>query len=218
GWWSMANNFPAGFSRGAVEELSRLKSEPAWMLQKRLQAWDSYEQTPFPLGRRGDLGTLRIFSNFKFQQLTPYVAASSDDTLSAPIAQSLQEGLVDQRSGLFVQDNASVLRTELSEELKSKGVILTGLDSAVRDYPELVQQYFMTGCIPVTSSKYTALHAAFWSGGVFLYIPKGVDIEDPILTQIWLSAPASAIFAHTLIIAEELSSVRYVEEHNSSFA
>ncbi len=213
----MATNFAAGFSRSAVEELSRLKNEPAWMLQKRLQAWDSYEQTPFPLGRRGDLGTRRIFSNFKFQQLTPYVPASGDDRLSAPIAQSLKEALVDQRSGLVVQDNASVIRAELSEKLKSKGVILTDLDSAVRDYPELVQQYFMTTCVPVESSKYTALHAAFWSGGVFLYIPKGVDIEDPILTQIWLSAPASALFAHTLIIAEELSNVRYVEEHNSAF-
>jgi FeS assembly protein SufB len=213
----MATNFAAGFSRGAVEELSRLKSEPAWMLQKRLQAWDSYEQTPFPLGRRGDLGTQRIFSNFKFQQLTPYVSASGDDRLSASIAQSLQEALVDRRSGFVVQDNGSMIRAELSEELKNKGVVLTGLDSAVRDYPELVQQYFMTTCIPVESSKYTALHAAFWSGGVFLYIPKGVDIEDPILTQIWLSAPASALFAHTLIIAEELSNVRYVEEHNSAF-
>src|ERR1700693_6107377 len=114
----MANNFPAGCSRVAVEELSRLKGEPEWMLQKRLQAWDSYEQTPFPLGRRGDLGTRRIFSNFKFQQLTPYVpASSSEDAINrvpTHIAQSLKEALVDQRSGLVVQDNASVIRAELS--------------------------------------------------------------------------------------------------------
>ncbi len=223
----MANTFPAGFSRGAVEELSRLKHEPAWMLEKRLRAWESYEQTPFPLGRRGDLGTLRMFSNFKFQQLTPYVVGSESVGTDAKqdamnrvptyIARALREALVDQRSGLLVQDNASVVRTELSEELKGQGVILTDLDSALRDYPELVQRYFMTTCVPVETSKYTALHAAFWSNGVFLYIPKGVDIEDPILTQIWLSAPASALFAHTLIIAEELSNVRYVEEHNSAF-
>ena len=75
----------------------------------------------------------------------------------------------------------------------------------------------MTTCVPVESNKYTALHAAFWSGGVFLYIPKGVEIEEPILAQIWLDVPASATFAHTLIIAEELSSVRYVNEYNSSF-
>jgi Fe-S cluster assembly protein SufD len=213
----MANALSNGFSRSAVEELSRQKGEPEWMLQKRLQAWDLYESMETPLGRRGDLGTLRMFSNFKFQSLSPYVPSNGNSKLPAPIEQSLQEALVDQRSGLVVQRNASVVRTELDEELKRKGVILTDLDSAVRDYPELVQQYFMTSCVPVNSTKYTALHAAFWSGGAFLYIPKGVEIEDPILSQVWIDTPASATFAHTLIIAEELSSVRYVEEHNSAF-
>src|SRR5205823_241333 len=167
-----------GFSRGAVEELSRQKGEPEWMLQKRLQAWDIYENMQTPLGRRGDLGTLRMFSNFKFQQLNPYVPSNGNGTLPASIEQSLQEALVDQRSGLVVQRNASVERIELEEELKRQGVILTDLDTAVRDYPELLQQYFMTTCVPVNSTKYTALHAAFWSGGIFLYIPKGVEIED----------------------------------------
>src|SRR5258706_8605988 len=213
----MLNALSKGFSRSAVEELSRLKGEPEWMLQKRLQAWDLYENMETPLGRRGDLGTLRMFSNFKFQSLSPYVPANGNGTLPAPIERSLKEALVDQRSGLVVQRHASVVRTELDEELKRQGVILTDLDSAVRDYPELVQQYFMTSCVPVNSTKYTALHAAFWSGGVFLYIPKGVEIEDPILAQIWIDAPASATFAHTLIIAEEMSSVRYVEEHSSAF-
>ena len=213
----MANILASGFSREAVEELSRLKQEPAWMLQKRLHAWDTYEQMPAPLGRRGDLGTLRMFSNFKYQQLTPYVPADKNSPLPAPIVQSLQEALVDQRSGLIVQSNASVVKTELAEELRSQGVILTDLDRAVREYPELVQQYFMTTCVPVESTKYTALHAAFWSGGVFLYIPKGVEIEDPILAQLWIDAPSSATFAHTLIIAEEQSNVRFVEEHNSTF-
>jgi len=151
----------AGLSRSAIEELSRHKEEPEWMLQKRLQAWDIYESIPTPLGRRGDLGTLRMFSNFKFQLLNPYVVSKSNGTLPALIEQSLQEALVDQRSGLVVQRNASVERIELNEELKRQGVILTDLDSAVRDYPELVQQYFMTTCVPVNSTKYTALHAAF---------------------------------------------------------
>src|SRR6266487_965379 len=203
----MPNNVLSGLSRSAVEELSRQKGEPEWMLQKRLQAWDTYESMPTPLGRRGDLGTLRMFSNFKFQQLDPYVPSHGNRTLPAPIEQSLQEALVDQRAGLVVQRNASVVRTELDEELKRKGVILTDLD----------QQYFMTTCVPVNSTKYTALHAAFWSGGIFLYIPKDVEIEVPILTQIWIDTPASATFAHTLIIAEEQSNVRYVEEHNSAF-
>src|SRR5258708_7690056 len=205
-----------GLSRGAVEELSRLKGEPEWMLQKRLHAWDVYESTPAPLGRRGDLGTVRAVANFKYQDINPYVPVT--DSLSATIEQSLREAMVDTRAGLVGQRNASVVRTELDAELRSKGVILTDLDSAVREYPELVREYFMTNCVPVESNKYTAMHAAFWSGGVFLYIPKGVEIEEPILSQIWIDAPASATFAHTLIIAEEMSSVRFVNEYNSDCA
>jgi len=183
----MLNISAPGFSREAVVELSRHKGEPEWMLQKRLQAWESYQRLAAPLGRRGDLGTLRTLANFKFQALNPYVPSAGNDKLPAPIEQSLQEALVDQRSGLIVQRNSSVVRTELDEELKSRGVILTDLDTAVREYPELVQQYFMTDCVPVSSNKYTALHAAFWSGGIFLYLPKGVEVEDPIL------APSSRI-------------------------
>jgi Fe-S cluster assembly protein SufD len=224
----MVNTLANSLTRSAVEEISRQKGEPEWMLQKRLQAWDLYESMPTPLGRRGDLGTLRTFSNFKFQQLNPYVPSNGNGSLSAPIEPSnvgarliapvdARSGLVDARSGLIVQRNSSVVRTELDEDLKSQGVILSDLDTAVHDYPELVQQYFMTSCVPVDSNKYTALHAAFWSGGIFLYIPNGIEIEDPILAQIWIDTPASAIFAHTLIIVEEQSSVRYVEEQNSAF-
>jgi len=214
----MASTMAKGLTREAVEELSLRKGEPEWMLQKRLQAWDSYENTPTPLGRRGDLGTLRLVSNFKFQELVPSVSPGSDErgSLSTAIEQSLTEALVDERAGLIVQRNGSVVRTELAEGLRSVGVILTDLETAVREYPALVHQYFMTKCVPVDASKYTALHAAFWSGGIFLYIPKGVEIEKPILAQIWIDEPGSANFVHTLIVADELSSVRYVNEYNSS--
>lgn len=214
----MLNALAPGFSRGAVEELSRSKGEPEWMLQLRLHAWDVFESTPAPLGRRGDLGTLRTLANFKFGQLTPYIHVDAGEPLPAVIEQSLQEALVDERSGLIVQRNSVVVRSELSRELKEAGVILTDLDTAVREYPELVQKHFMTESVPVTSSKYTALHAAFWSGGFFLYIPKGVEIEKPILAQVWLDTPSSAIFSHTLIVSEDESSVRFVEEYNSTFS
>ncbi len=211
----MANLLALGLSRNAVEELSRMKGEPAWMLEKRLYAWDVYASTPAPLGRRGDLGTTRAMANFKFEDINPYVPANGSATLSRTIERSLQEALVDTRAGLIVQRNASVVRSELDEQLRSAGVILTDLDTAVREHPALVQQYFMTSCVAVESNSYTALHAAFWSGGTFLYIPRGVEIEEPILAQIWLDEPSSATFAHTLIVAEEMSSVRFVNEYNS---
>jgi Fe-S cluster assembly protein SufD len=211
----MANVLANGLSRGAVEEISRRQGEPEWMLQKRLQAWETFESLPAPLGRRGDLGTLRTFANFKFQQLTPYAASEG---LTPTIEQSLQTALASERAGLIVQRNSSVVHSELSEELKSQGVILTSLENAAREYPELVREYFMTRCIPVETDKYTAMNATFWSGGIFLYIPKGVEIEQPILGQVWIDAPGAIVCGHTLIIADELSSVRYVEEYNSDFA
>lgn len=214
----MPETLLSGFSRSAVEELSRRKGEPAWLLEKRLQAWEIYEKAPAPLGRRGDLGTLRMFSNFRFQDLSPYTPATSNGALPANVNQSLEQALVHQRSGLVVQHNASVVHVELAEDLRQQGVILTDLETAVREHPELVQQHFMTNCVPVDTDKYTALHAAFWSGGIFLYVPKGVEIADPILTQIWLDQPGAATFAHTLIIADELSSVRFVQELDSDGA
>ena len=215
----MANTLATGLNRDAVAALSHYKNETEWMLQKRLQAWDLYESLPAPLGRRGDLGTFRAVANFHFQEVSPFIPVDINGALPAVIQQSLreEEALVNERSGHIVQRNASIVHIDLDEALQRQGVILTSLDTAVRDYPELVQQYFMTTCVPVESNKYTALHAAFWSGGIFLYIPKGVEIEQPILSQIWIDSPASATFAHTLIIAEEQSSVRFVAEYNSAF-
>lgn len=211
----MPETLLSGFSRSAVEELSRSKGEPSWLLEKRLQAWETYEQTPSPLGRRGDLGTLRTFSNFQIQALKAYVPPTNQSTLPAPIAQSLEEALVDQRAGLIVQHNTSIVRIELNAELKQQGVILTDLETAVREHPELVQEYLFTRAVPAHTDKYTALHAAFWSGGVFLYVPKNVEIADPILTQIWIDEPDAATFVHTLIVADEQSNVRFVQELNS---
>src|SRR5579859_4106780 len=211
----MLKPLATGFSRDALEQLSRQKGEPEWMLQKRLHAWETYENTPTPLGRRGDLGTLQTVSRFKFQDLTPYVPSQKSEALQAAIDRSLQEALVDERSGLIIQHNGSVIHTELSEDLKQQGVILSDLETAVREHPELVQKYFMTEGVPVGSSKYTALHAAFWSGGFFLYVPRGVEIEAPLLAQVWIDAPGAAAFSHTLIIAEEQSNIRFVEEYTS---
>jgi FeS assembly protein SufB len=220
-----------GFSRAAVEELSRLKGEPAWMLQLRLHAWEIYENTPAPLGRRGDLGTYRTVANFKFQHLSPFTPSSSqadagqaDAINRVPTFSPDKSGVGGnvsgqfERSGLIAQLNSSVVYRELREDLKQQGVVLTDLDTAVHEYPELVQKYFMTECVPVATSKYSALHAAFWSGGFFLYVPEGVEIEQPILAQVYLNTPLSATFSHTLIIAEPQSSVRFVQEYNSLVA
>ncbi len=210
-------------SRGFVEELSRRREEPEWMRQKRLHAWEVYDRLDAPLGNRGDLGTLRTMANFKYQNLTPYVegishhALGSNGSLSATIEQALRDAPVGDRSGLIVQRNSSVVRVELDEALRAQGVILSSLETALREHPELVQQRFMTTCVPVESNKYTAMHAAFWTGGIFLYVPRGVAIVQPILAQFWIDEPAAAVFPHTLIVADTQSSLRFVCEYNSAF-
>src|SRR5579883_1211744 len=143
----MPETLLSGFSRSAVEELSRRKGEPEWMLQKRLQAWETFENTPAPLGRRGDLGTLRMLANFKVEELTPAGLEAGNGAQPAQPAQDL----VSQRAGLVVQRNGSVVHVELADELKQQGVILSDLESALREHPELVQQHFMTACVPVES-------------------------------------------------------------------
>ena len=212
----MLNTPALGLSRAAVEELSRQKGEPEWMLQKRLGAWETYENTAAPLGRRGDLGTMRTLANFNFQQLHTYVPSDKNQSLPDSFEQAQQGGLVEERAGTIIQHNSSVVRIELSESLKEQGVILTDMDTAVREHADLVQQYFMTDCVPVATNKYTAMHAALWSDGFFLYIPEGVEVEAPFLAQVFVDAPDAAIFTHSLIIAEQMSSVRYVSEFSSN--
>src|SRR5450432_2398042 len=110
----MLNALATGFSRDAVEALSRQKGEPAWMLEKRLQAWELYETLEAPLGRRGDLGTKRTLANFKFQQLNPYIPTEAA-SLPKAFEASLETSLVNERSGLIVQYNSTVVHTDLSE-------------------------------------------------------------------------------------------------------
>ena len=196
-----------GFTREGVEALSRLKGEPDWMLEKRLAAWQVYEQTPAPLGRRGDLGILARVARYHFDALVPFLAngASSNGHTALPAWES----------GLLVQHNSGVLARELDPTLAARGVILTDLDTAVREYADLVKRYFMTAVTP-QSGKYAALHGAFWSGGLFLYLPRGVSIDRPVLARYLLDQPNGTNFAHTLIIAEENSHLVYIEETASS--
>lgn len=203
----MTQTLTQGFSRAGVEALSQLKGEPDWMLEKRLAAWDVYEQTPAPLGRRGDLGVLARVARYKFETLTPFVANGAHANGHLP--------LPTWEAGLLVQQNSTVTARELDPALAAKGVILTDMDTAVREHPDLVQRYFMTG-VTVNDNKYAALHGAFWSGGLFLYVPKGVVLDRPVLARYLLDQANATNFAHTLIIADVGSQVIYIEETGSS--
>lgn len=206
----------AGFSRQALEELSSQRGEPDWVLQQRLEAWETYEQTPMPTRtdeewRRTDIRKLPISKVAPYGQLDGRVQSISE--LDPAVAGLL--GAEDQRAGLNVQIDSGVAFTGLSAELAGQGVIFTDLATAIAKHPDLVKQYFMTECVPATDNKFAALNGAFWAGGTFVYVPKGVKVEVPLRSEVYAGTPGAAVFPHTLIVAEEDASVVVVEAWDS---
>jgi Fe-S cluster assembly protein SufD len=204
-----------GFSREAVEELSRRKGEPAWVLEARLAAWDAFERLPMPQRtdeewRRTDIRPLKLDKLVPFAGVGERVA-SPDGLLSA-----IEGGVSDEsdRAGVIIQRDASTVFTEVASDVTAQGVIYCDLDTAVREYPELVQRYFMTQAVPANFGKFEALHAAFWQGGTFLYVPKNVAIELPFRSFTVGQKPA-AIFAHTLVVLDEGAEAFFVDAFNS---
>ena len=207
-----------GFSREGVEELSRAKGEPEWVLGARLAAWEVYEAMPMPTQqdeewRRTSLRALKL------DEVTPFGAqttiVSSLDELPAEVREGLS---LEGRAGLLVQHNSGLVYGWLSDELKAQGVILMGLDQAITAHPELVRQYFMSDAVTAQHDKFSALHGAFWSGGTFLYVPRNVVIETPIQTRVYADADAAAIFAHTLIVVEDNAAAVFIDEFTSPTA
>jgi len=120
-----------------------------------------------------------------------------------------------QRAGAVVQRDAATVHAEVDPALAARGVVFTDLDTAVREYPELVRQYFMTEAVPAGFGKFEALHAAFWQGGSFLYVPKGVQIELPFRAFAVGTEAGAAVFAHTLVVLEEGAEAFVVDAYRS---
>ena len=205
-----------GNSADAVVELSRLKGEPEWLRQRRLESWELYQRIPMPTlkdeeWRRTDIRRLRI---------DDFVPCSPDGhTVSSPhrVAEGLSEMIAecDDYGGILGhQDNGAVFR-ELSADLASQGVIFTDLDSAVREYPEVVERYFMTEAVKPDFNKFSALHGALFGAGTVLYVPEGVQATVPLRACHWTDGEGLGIFPHTLVIADRYSDVVFIEEHRT---
>jgi Fe-S cluster assembly protein SufD len=115
-----------------------------------------------------------------------------------------------ERAGLQIQRNSEVISTQLSRSAVDRGVILTGLDAAAAERPELVERY-LHSLVPPDRTKFTALHAAFRTGGTFVYVPRGVAVTLPLQTLTYLDAERTAVFPHTVLVAEEGSEVTYID-------
>ncbi len=207
-------------SAEAVVRLSATKQEPTWMRDWRLAAWRVSQELALPVGteeewRRTDLRGLDFE---QFLPLPPQVAAvQRREELSAFFLEhmTLPETTV---GGLVVHHDGSALWQTLDETLRSQGVIFCALDAAVQQHPELVQAHLMTQAVPVATSKFTALHAALWNGGTFIYIPPGVNVQLPLQALTAHMTAGAMEQSHVLLIADTQSQVTVVQEDVSGQA
>src|SRR5512136_1595140 len=164
------------FTREAVTALAERLNEPAWMREKRQVAWSVFEETPMPTTHDEDWRRTD-FSALQWDRLRLPVAGSINIKPAARLAdlpRYLRTALDEKQAaaGRLALVNGQLVYHELDEAVAGQGVIFTDLTTAVRDYPDLVQPHFMTECVAPSDGKFTALHGAFWQGGVFLYVPK----------------------------------------------
>jgi Fe-S cluster assembly protein SufD len=206
-----------GFSREAVEELSHRRNEPDWLKQKRVSAWEAYEQIPMPKRtdeewRRTDIRMLPIDEVAPFTEHEGRVA----DRSGLPAGVQTQIDAAGAISGVVVQRDSSTIYFEADPSLAEQGVIFSDLETAVSEHPDLLQKYFMLDeAVSENENKFAALHGAFWTNGVVLYVPRDVEIEVPFRVFSTLETPGLATFNHILIVAEEFSSVTLIDYYQS---
>ena len=203
-----------GLTEAIVREISEQKNEPAWMLEKRLKAFELYKETGLPQWGP-DLSALDL------EKIVYYVRPGTEEAKSwDDVPEDIKEtfdrlGIPEAEkkalAGVGAQYDSDVVYHNIKSDLEKKGVIFENMDVAVQKYPELVKKYFMTQCIPIHDHKFIMLHAAVWSGGTFIYVPKGVKVELPLQAYFRMNAEGGGQFEHTLIIADEGSEIQYIE-------
>jgi Fe-S cluster assembly protein SufB len=202
-----------GLSRKVVEDLSKMKGEPQWMLDFRLKSLDHYEKRPMP-NWGADL------SGIKFEDIFYYIRPSEGvgrtwDEVPEYIKNTFEKlGIPEAErkflAGVGAQYESEVIYHSLREDLEKLGVVFLDMDSALREYPDLVKQYFGT-IIPYNDNKFAALNSAVWSGGSFIYVPPGVKVEVPLQAYFRINAENMGQFERTLIIVDKDAYVHYVE-------
>lgn len=202
-----------GLNREIVTEISKMKNEPDWMLKIRLDALEMYNKLELPTWGP-DL------SDLKMDEIATYVRPKSGlntnwDDVPEDIKNTFDKlGIPDAEkkslSGVGAQYDSEVVYHSIKDELIKQGVVYTDMESAVRDYSEIVKEHFMK-CVPISDHKFVALHAAVWSGGSFVYVPKGVKVDIPLQSYFRLNSPESGQFEHTLIIVDEGASLHFIE-------
>ena len=203
-----------GLSEEVVREISALKSEPEWMLDLRLKGLRLFEKKPMPTWGSNlggiDFDTIKYFVRSTEKQATSWDELPDDirttyDRLGIPEAE--KQRLI---AGVAAQYESEVVYHKIREDLEEQGVIFLDTDTGLREHEELFREYFAS-VIPVGDNKFAALNTAVWSGGSFIYVPPGVNVEIPLQAYFRINTENMGQFERTLIIVDEGAYVHYVE-------
>jgi Fe-S cluster assembly protein SufB len=215
--FSMPENYAfksrKGLDREIVEEISYMKGEPQWMRDFRLRALRTFERKPLP-SWGGDLTDIDFQDIYYYVKATQEQGRSWDDVPDEIKTTFDRLGIPEAErkflAGVGAQYESEVVYHSLREDLEKQGVIFLDMDSGLREHPDIVKEYFGT-VVPPGDNKFSALNSAVWSGGSFVYVPEGVQVEIPLQAYFRINAQNMGQFERTLIIAEPGSYVHYVE-------
>ena len=202
-----------GLTREIIEKIKKEKEEPEWVLNIRLKALDTFFKLDDP-----DWGP--DISYLDIKNIATYVKPVDNEVRKwEDVPEDIREvfdklGIPESEkqalAGSGAQFDSEIVYHNLTEDLKRQGVIYTSFDEGIRNYPELVKKYF-TKAVPIFDHKYIALHYALFSGGSFVYIPKGAKLDRPLQSYFRLNAPGAGQFEHTLIIVDEGAELQFIE-------
>jgi len=202
-----------GLTPDVVRTISEMKGEPEWMLNFRLKALEQFNKMPIPRWG-GNLDELN-FDEIKYYVKPSEKKGRSWDEVPPEIKATFEKlGIPEAEqkflAGVSAQYESEVVYHNIKEDLQKQGVIFMDTDTALREHPEFFEEYFGT-VVPASDNKFAALNSAVWSGGSFIYVPKGVRVEIPLQAYFRINAENMGQFERTLIIADEGSFVHYVE-------
>jgi len=202
-----------GLSKNTVIEISKMKNEPQWMLDFRLRSYEIFMQKPMPTWG-GDLSQIDFQNIYYYAKASEGVAKDWDDVPDNVKKTFDKLGIPEAEkkflAGVGAQYESEVVYHSLREDLAKQGVLFLDTDQALIDHPELFKKYFGK-IIPPEDNKFAALNSAVWSGGSFIYVPKGVHIDMPLQAYFRINAENIGQFERTLIIVDEGAEVHYIE-------
>jgi Fe-S cluster assembly protein SufB len=202
-----------GLTRATVEEISGFKKEPDWMLQFRLRAYEHFVQRAMPTWTDG-LDRIDFDKIVYYRKPSDREEKSWDDVPDQIKATFERLGIPEAErkflAGVGAQYDSEVVYHSVKEELTKIGVVFMGTDQALIEYPDIVRKYIGT-IVPPEDNKFAALNSAVWSGGSFVYVPKGVEVPLPLQAYFRINGENTGQFERTLIVVEEGAKVHYIE-------